>query len=80
MSALSSPLASKTYEHECRQLSLKMKRQGTMAKRLKQELLFHQKGLPSFDQLARRMNIAPWTLKRRLSAEGTSYQNIASGI
>ncbi|OQA26315.1 MAG: HTH-type transcriptional regulator GadX [Chloroflexi bacterium ADurb.Bin344] len=36
--------------------------------------------MPNFYQLARRMNIAPWTLKRRLSAEGTSYKQLASDI
>ncbi|HPA08899.1 MAG TPA: AraC family transcriptional regulator [Methanoregulaceae archaeon] len=77
---MANPLASKTYEDECRQLSQRMKQQGTTAKRLKQEILFHRDGLPNFYQLARRMNIAPWTLKRRLSAEGTSYKQLASDI
>lgn len=77
---MANPLACKTYENECRQLIQRMKKQGTIAKRLKQEILFHKEGLPSFDQLARRMNIAPWTLKRRLSAEGTSYKDLASHV
>lgn len=77
---MANPLARKTYEKECRELCLRMKRQGTFTKRLQQEILFHKEGYPSFDQLARLMNMAPWTLKRRLSGEGTSYQNIVSGI
>ncbi len=77
---MANPLASKTYENECRQLSQRMRRQGTITKRLQQEIIFHKDGFPSFDQLTRLMNIAPWTLKRRLSEEGTSYMNLASGI
>lgn len=77
---MADPLARKIYEGECRELSLRMQRQGTIAKRLEQEILFQKGGLPNFDQLARHMNISPWTLKRRLTAEGTTYKDIASVI
>lgn len=77
---LANPLLRKTYEKECRQLSLRIKRQGTMARRIHQEILFNRDGVPSFDQLARYMNISPRTLRRRLMAEGTSYKDIVSKI
>jgi AraC-like DNA-binding protein len=77
---LANPLARKTYEKECRQLSLRIKRQGTIAGRVHQEILFHKDSIPSFDQLAHYMNISPRTLRRRLTAEGTSYRDLASKI
>jgi AraC-like DNA-binding protein len=77
---MANPLARKKYEKECVQLSMRMKRQGTISKRIRQEILFHKDGYPDFNQLARHMNIAPWTLKRRLSAEGTTYKKIESDL
>lgn len=77
---MANPLARKKYEKECIQLSQRLKRQGTITRRLRQEILFHQECYPNFELLARRMNIAPWTLKRRLSAEGTTYKKIESDI
>jgi AraC-like DNA-binding protein len=77
---LANPLARKTYEKECKQLCLRIKRQGTMARRVHQEILFHRDGVPSFDQLTRYMNISPRTLRRHLTAEGTSYKDLVSKI
>ncbi len=77
---LADPLAKKTYEKECRQLSLRINRSGTMARRIHQEILFHSGGIPSFDQMARYMNLSPRTLSRRLTAEGTSYKDLVSKI
>lgn len=77
---LANPLARKTYEKECRQLSLRIQRQDTFAGRIQQEILFHKDGAPGFDQLARYMNISPRTLRRRLIAEGTSFKDLVSKI
>ncbi|HPR53325.1 MAG TPA: AraC family transcriptional regulator [Deltaproteobacteria bacterium] len=77
---LADPLVRKTYEKECRQLSLRINRQGTMTRRIHQEILFQRDGFPGFDQLARYVNLSPRTLSRRLTAEGTSYKDIISRI
>ena len=77
---LADPLVKKIYEKECRQLSLRINGRGTMARRIHQEILFHSEGFPSFDQLARYLNLSPRTLSRRLTAEGTSYKDLLSKI
>jgi len=77
---MANPLTRKIYEKECRQLSLRIKKQETIAKRIHQEILFHQDGIPNFDQLARYMNMSRRTLSRRLVEEGTSYRDLLSGI
>ncbi len=77
---MANSLTRKIYEKECRQLSLRIKQQETITKRIHQEIMFHQNGLPNFDQLARYMNMSPRTLNRRLSEEGTSFRDLLSGI
>jgi len=77
---MANPLARKKYEKECVQLSQRMKRRGTITERLRHEILFDKDGFPNFEQLARGMKIKPWTLKRRLSAEGTTYKKVETDI
>jgi AraC-like DNA-binding protein len=77
---MANPLAKKTYEKECRELSLRIKSQGTIAKRVHQEIFFHRDVFPSFDEMAHYMNFSPRTLSRHLTAEGTSYKKIISKI
>lgn len=77
---LANPLARKTYERECEQLCLRLSRQGTMSERLRQEMLFHEDAVPSFNELARRVNLSPRTLNRRLKEEGASYKDLSSSI
>jgi AraC-like DNA-binding protein len=75
---LANPLLRKTYEKDCKELCTRIKRQGTMTRRVRQEILFHRDGVPSYDQLARYMNISLRTLRRRLSAEGKTYKDLVS--
>jgi AraC-like DNA-binding protein len=77
---LANPLLRKIYEKDCQQLSLRMKKQETITKRIQQEIIFHKNGLPSFDQMSHYFNLSTRTLRRRLSAEGTSYKDLASQI
>ena len=77
---MANPLIRKIYEKECKQLSLRIKRQETITKRIHQEIMFHEGSFPNFDQLARYMNMSPRTLNRRLTEEGTSYRDLLSGI
>jgi len=53
-----------------------MKDVGSTLDKIKQELLIQEDGIPSLEQLARRLNISPRTLRRHLSTEGTSYKNL----
>lgn len=77
---MANPLAKKSYEKECKELSLRIKRQETMSKRVVQEILYRRNKIPDFNQLARFLNTSPRTLGRRLKEEGTSYKNLVSGI
>lgn len=77
---MANPLARKTYEKECRDLYLRIKKQEKVSKRVHQEILFHRKGIPDFSQMARHLNTSPRTLRRRLAEEGTSYKDIVAGI
>jgi AraC-like DNA-binding protein len=77
---MANPLARKAYEKECRALSLRLKKQGTVSKRAYQEILFHRNEIPDFNQLARYLNTSNRTLRRRLKEEGTSYKDLVSSI
>jgi AraC-like DNA-binding protein len=67
------------YEKECREMILRMKKAGTASERVRQMLLYRKEGVPTFEQVTRRMNVSPRTLHRRLSSEGTSYKEILAG-
>lgn len=77
---MANPLTRKIYEEECKQMSLRIKKQETLTKRIHQEIMFHKDNFPNFDQLARYMNMSPRTLNRRLTEEGTSYRDLLSEI
>lgn len=77
---MANPLAKKMYEKECLRLCDRIKRQGTLTEKVKQEILFHTDGIPGFEQMARYMNISPSTLGRRLTAEGATYKAIVSDM
>ena len=42
--------------------------------------MFPEAEFPSFEQLARRLNVSPRTLRRHLTAEGTSFKNLLNDI
>ncbi|ACL05837.1 transcriptional regulator, AraC family [Desulfatibacillum aliphaticivorans] len=77
---LANPLAKKAHEKECRELSLRIRKQETASSRIVQEIEFRRQGVPGFDDLARHMNMSPRTLRRRLKEEGTSFKNIVSDV
>lgn len=77
---MANPLTRKIYEKECRELSLRIKKQETITKRIRQEITFHRGSYPNYEQFARYMNMSPRTLNRRLTAEGTSYRDLVSSI
>jgi AraC-like DNA-binding protein len=77
---MANPLARNAYEKECKRVYLRLKEQGTTLDRIRQELLFPDEGFPSFEQLARRLNVSPRTLRRHLTSEGTSFKNLLNDI
>lgn len=68
------------YERECRDLYHHLKNRWTASDRVRQAILQQKGGTPSFEQVARRMNVSPRTLTRRISAEGTSFKEILADI
>lgn len=51
-----------------------------LADRIRHELSFGPDGYPTLEQLARRINLSPRTIRRRLTMENTSYKNIVSDM
>lgn len=77
---MANALARNAYEKECRKVYLRMKDQGTTLDKIRQELMFNEEGIPSLEQLSRRLNISPRTLRRHLTAEGTSYKALVNDM
>lgn len=75
---LSNPMARKTYEKECEQLSLRLKAQETVTGQVRHRIQSQNEGLPSFSRLARNMNISVSTLRRRMTEEGVSFRRLAA--
>ena len=76
----SDPLMKKAYEKECKQLIKKYRDRKTTEDAVRQELTFTGDGYLDIDKLARRLSMSSRTLRRKLTAEGTSYQNILDEI
>ena len=77
---MANPLSRKTFEKECRALSLRFKNQETISQIVIQEILFCRNHVPPFDRLARSLNMSIRTLRRRLKKEGTTYRKILSEV
>ena len=73
---MANQLARHAYEMECRRIYVRMKEGATTLNKIQQELLIQEDGVPSLEQLARRLNISPRTLRRHLATEGTSYKDL----
>jgi AraC-like DNA-binding protein len=75
---MANPLSKKAYEKECKRVHLRLTELGSTRDRILQELMFEEEGIPSLEQLARRLNISTRTLRRHLTAEGTSYKALVN--
>lgn len=72
---MSNPLARAAYEKDCRRIQKRITEKNSILDRISQELMTAEgKEFPSFERLARRLNMSGRTLRRHMSAEGTSYQ------
>jgi AraC-like DNA-binding protein len=74
------PLTRKVLEQECRQLCERLNENATVKDKIRHELLFTEEGFPTLDQLSHRINMPERTIRRKLTAEGTSYKDILSDI
>ncbi|MBU0994560.1 MAG: AraC family transcriptional regulator [Proteobacteria bacterium] len=77
---LANPLVKNSLIKECDQLVSRLKEHETITARISQELSLHQDKFPTLDQLARRINMSPRTIRRRLMDESTSYKNILTDM
>jgi len=73
-------LTKKVLEQECRQLCERLSENVSVKDKIRHELLFVEGDFPTLEQLAHRINIPERTIRRKLTAEGTSYKNILSEI
>lgn len=74
------PLMKKVLEQECKQLCQRLNEQTTLKDKIRHELLFAEGDFPTLDQLTHRINMTERTIRRKLTAEGTSYKDILSEI
>ena len=74
------PLTKKVLEQECRQLCQRLNEHATVKDKIRHELMFSEGDFPTLDQLACRINMPERTIRRKLTAEGTSYKDILSDI
>lgn len=74
------PLTKKILEEECRQLCERLKEKVTVKDKIRHELMFVEGDFPSLNQLAHRINIPERTIRRKLTAEGTSFKDILSDV
>lgn len=77
---MANSLSRQAYEQECKRVYDRMKEQGTTLDKIRQELLYHEDGFPTFELLARRLHVSERTLRRHLTAEGTSYKTLVNDL
>jgi len=77
---MANQLARHAYEKECRRVYFRMREGATTLDKIQQELLIQEEGIPSLEQLARRLNLSPRTLRRHLTTEGTSYKDLVKDL
>lgn len=72
------PLMKKVYEEECRKLSIRLKECETFSDKIYNELYFYKDGQLTMEEIAHQLNMTTRTLRRKLTAEGTTYKAIVS--
>jgi AraC-like DNA-binding protein len=77
---LANPLAKKVLEQECAQLCTRLREHTSITDKIRHELSFGQCDYPTLEQLARRINLSPRTIRRHLTTEATSYKDILSDL
>lgn len=77
---LANALTRETYEKDCKRAYTRLHEQTSTLDKIQQELLFPHEEPPSFDKLARRLNMSTRTLRRRLAAEGISFRSLLHDI
>jgi AraC-like DNA-binding protein len=73
-------LTKKVLEQECKQLCQRLNETATVKDKIRHELMFAEGDFPTLEQLAQRINMPERTIRRRLTAEGTSFKDMLSEI
>ena len=74
------PLTKKVLEQECKQLCQRLNEHAALKDKIRHELMFAEGDFPTLEQLASRINMPERTIRRRLTAEGTSYKEILCDV
>lgn len=77
---LANPLVKKMLVQECAHLCARLRDQTSIADKIRHEISIGQTPYPTLEQLARRINLSPRTIRRRLNADATSYKDILSDM
>jgi len=77
---MANPLVKKMLADECAQLSERLRDETSLADKIRHEIVLGGLPYPTLEQLARRINLSPRTIRRRLSREATSYKDILSDM
>jgi AraC-like DNA-binding protein len=74
------PLVRTSMEEECRRILPLLQGSDSVAALIQRELSAQREGFPTLVQIARRINLSPRTLRRRLEEERTSYKTILADV
>lgn len=77
---MANPLVKQTLENECRQLLPRLHSNSSVTAKIRQELFNHPDVFPTLEDMAKRINLSPRTLRRRLMEEKTSFKAIITDI
>jgi len=77
---LANSLAKKVLEAECKELCARLREHSSLTDRVRHELSFGPDGYPTLEQLAKRINLSPRTIRRRLTEEAASYKDILADM
>lgn len=74
------PITAQMCEQQCQQLLAQRYQQGSIAVKVRQQLLQHVGHFPNMELLADNMAITSRTLRRQLQNEGTSYRELLDEV
>lgn len=77
---LADPLTSQACRETCEQLLSEMNLDQSLASDIRSALILHPGRFPSIEAMAERLSMHPRALRRRLSAENTSYRDLLAEV
>lgn len=76
----SDPNTTRVFERQCRELLDRRVSRVGVAGQVRSRILHDQRGLPSMQTIADELHLDPRTLRRKLTAEGTSFRAVIAEI